>query len=93
MADWISAIFDELEASDDPSDGLIDYIHSLIEQSIYDEPKKTELERELFAGITKERAEELYSMLINDQVEPISAGKNYGTTEITRKLKREIRDR
>jgi hypothetical protein len=72
------------------SENQIDWIEQLLKYSNVDHDKRLSLELGLKSR-TRLEAEELIGWLLDNQLEPIASGRNYGATEIVNKIKREIR--
>lgn len=67
-----------------------DYIHSLLESSTYDHEHRARLEKQVMAGISRDEAEKMIEELKANQLDPISAGRNYSQTDIKNKIGSEI---
>ena len=63
-----------------------DLIHNLINSSTFDDDQKASMERQL-SSITNPEADRLISILKDNQIDPIAAGRNYNQTDIKEKLK------
>lgn len=70
--------------------GQIGQIESLLNTTNLSYERADEIYRELKGYISNERADELIAELLNNQVDKITAGLNYGQTEIKNKIRREI---
>lgn len=78
----------DLDNSDySATDDQINYIESLIQSSAIDHDERGKYYREIMEPMTASRASELIEMLRNNQLDAISAGHNYGQTEIVEKIK------
>jgi len=66
-----------------------DKIISLLKHAIISPEEKDSIEREVRDYIDSQRAEELILYLFNNQIDPITAGHNYGQGDIIKKIKNE----
>lgn len=64
-------------------------ILSLLKHAIISQEEKDSIEREVMDYIDVVRSEELVIYLINNQIDPIMAGHNYGQGDIVKKIKNE----
>jgi len=69
--------------------GQINYIESLLQNSNIDHEERGSIERE-FDDMTAGRAEEVIQYLKDNQLDPITAGTNYSSTDIQKKIQTEI---
>lgn len=81
---------EELEFYNTAAPNKLDRIEGLLKTAAIQYEIKQELYRELKGAIDTERAEELLEYLYNNQIDAISAGVNYGQTDIKNKLDREL---
>jgi hypothetical protein len=81
--DYIDELFNARDNDLDRIDGL------LLTSSIQYELRE-EIYREMKGHVDQERADELIEFLYRNQVDPISAGANYGQSDIVNKLNKEL---
>ena len=78
---------DELFSADP---NKLDRIEDLLKSANLQYEIMEDLYRELKGIIDEERADELLEYLYNNQVDPITAGRNYGQSDIKNKLRKEL---
>ena len=78
---------DELYSADP---NKLDRIEGLLKSANLQYEIMEDLYRELRGIVDEERADELIEFLYRNQVDPISAGANYGQTDIVKKIKKEL---
>lgn len=79
----------------DYSEGRINYgqedeLMKMLENSSYDERYYREFREEIEGGMDVERYEEVYFLMLHNQLDIISSGKNYQMKDIVRKINNEI---
>lgn len=67
-----------------------DELMQMLENSSYDERYYREFREEIEAGMDVDRYEEVYFLMLHNQLDIISSGKNYQMKDIVRKINNEI---
>jgi len=68
--------------------GQLSYMESLIENSLLSNHAKEKIYEKMQGFVSEGEAEESIGYLLNNQIDPIDSGFNYGQTDIIRKLKK-----
>lgn len=74
----------------DIASGKATFIFSLIDSSVYDEDKKQDIEREIYGGISENRANDLITQLKEDQLNPVTQGRGYSVTDAKNEVARKL---
>lgn len=80
----------EIDGEEKAGWGQQDKLLQLLNNSFFIEREYEILKHEIEHGMSLERYEELYYLLIQSQVDPINAGRNYDMSDINRKIRKEI---
>lgn len=74
----------------DINSGKATYLFSLLDSTNFDEPKKQDIEREIYGGISEQRANELISQCKDAQLNPITERGTPSLAEINKHVKPEL---